>query len=192
MFDANAAHIRCGDLFFAEVHATSPVLEAWGVKKNTVILCQHIRKEGYRNRDNVETNIWVSLDKGYFAYNAKADGDFAWLVYSGRPNGEGFLDNKQGQGYKGLALDFLNGEWTGQGTKVVYEHRPLYSIAPYRVVQLGRSEFILKVGNNTHASGFTTAKATTEYALSVVRGNVESPCARRPHIYGEEQCVNPK
>lgn len=47
MFDANAAHIKEGELFFAEVHSVSEELHDKGVMKGSIILCEHVKKEGF-------------------------------------------------------------------------------------------------------------------------------------------------
>lgn len=107
MFDANAAHIKEGELFFAEVHSLNESLYWKGVKKGSIVLCEHVEKEGYRFRDNVDTKIWTSIGATHFHHNAKEDGRGSWLVYSGRPNGKGFICEE----WKKKALDFLGGEW---------------------------------------------------------------------------------
>lgn len=107
MFDANAAHIPVGQKFFAEVHSTNDELLEYGIKRGDIILCEHVLKEGVRERDNVDTFIWTNTSEEGFHFNSKASEGWCWLVYSGRPNGKGFICEE----WKQKALDFLGGEW---------------------------------------------------------------------------------
>lgn len=106
MFDANAAHIQVGQKFFAEVHATDEVLDKLGVKAGSIVLVEHEKKEGHKLRHNVGSWLWLSRDAEPVYYNPKDAEEFGWLVYSGRPNGNGFINDK----WKAKALEFI-GEW---------------------------------------------------------------------------------
>lgn len=108
MFDANAAHIKIGEKFFAEVHATDKQLEDAGVKVGDILLCEHVEKGDKCPRENLlskfkTSKCEVSRD---WVYDEDSD-DWSWLVYSGRPNGNGFISDK----WKEKALNFMGGEW---------------------------------------------------------------------------------
>ncbi len=109
MFDANAAHIAIGDLFFAEVHCANHQLTELGVKVGDVLLCRHVIKGEECTRENVLSHLWLKLDGEQVDYYASKtdDDDYSWLVYSGRPNGNGFICDQ----WKAKALAFLGGEW---------------------------------------------------------------------------------
>jgi hypothetical protein len=107
MFDANAAYIKPGEKFFAEVHASNEQLEALGVQYGMIILCEHVSVLEQSPRLNDVTKIWLTKDSEPVEYKFDYSHDYAWLVYSGRPNGLGFINEK----WKAKALDFLNGVW---------------------------------------------------------------------------------
>lgn len=114
MFDANAAHIPNGELFFAEVHSTNELLLKHNIKQGDILLCEHVIKSGERSRTNELTKIWTSYKGEVIEYRDAKDSstdDWSWLVYSGRPNGNGFLGSADGQRWKNKALQFLGGEW---------------------------------------------------------------------------------
>lgn len=121
MFDANAGHIKCGDEFFAEVHSMSEQLRDMGIRRGDIVLCKHNEKAGHRMRENVESTIWTVVDgaRVEHTYRPKEDDSMSWLVYSGRPNGIGFISDE----WKSKALEFLGGEWvTPTPLCVVYEN----------------------------------------------------------------------
>lgn len=108
MFDANAAHINCGERFFAEVHATDAQLEAMGVNCGDILICVHKEKSGGRMRINESSLIYTSINSEpkEWRYDSKSE-DWSWMVYSGRPSGNGFISDK----WKDKALEFLGGSW---------------------------------------------------------------------------------
>lgn len=113
MFDANAAHMPCGVLFFTEVLSTNKTLESWGLSVGDIILCSHITKnKGSICYQPKETEIQLSLcnKKVYNDEESDKGGkptSWSWLKYSGRPDGSGFIDDR----WKAKALEFLGGEW---------------------------------------------------------------------------------
>ncbi|CAH9015922.1 conserved hypothetical protein [Vibrio phage 217E38-1] len=108
MFDANAAHIKCGELFFAEIHAVDAQLEKMGVNCGDIVLCKH-KVNGESPRENVTTVIFTSIDCEGNEWNFdERNDDWSWMVYSGRPNGKGFINEK----WKEKALLFMNGNWS--------------------------------------------------------------------------------
>ena len=108
MFDANAAHIKEGEKFFAEVHAVDAQLTTMGVKCGDIVLCEHVTKSEGSLRDNLISKIYTGKDSAplNWHYDIHSE-DWSWMVYSGDPNGNGFINDK----YKQKALDFLGGEW---------------------------------------------------------------------------------
>lgn len=109
MFDANAAHIKCGQLFFAEIHSVDSQLEAMGVQFGDIVLVKHAEKSGERLRINASSAIYKSKDcQGEeWRHDKRNDDDWSWMVYSGRPDGSGFIHDK----WKQKALAFLGGRW---------------------------------------------------------------------------------
>lgn len=112
MFDANAAHIPCGVLFFAQVDSSNEELISQGVSAGDIILCKHIEKGGERNRDILLTEVYTSqLVMFYYKeqefQESRIDLSYGWLRYSGLPCGNGFIDDH----WKEKALEFLGGEW---------------------------------------------------------------------------------
>lgn len=106
MFDANAAHIKEGEKFFAEVHCLDSQLEEAGIKVGDIVLCEHIEKTS--TRENLVSKVWVCNQSDPIEWVFKPDADdWSWMVYSGRPNGKGFIHEK----WKQKALDFLGGSW---------------------------------------------------------------------------------
>ena len=108
MFDANAAHIKCGELFFAEIHAVDAQLTKFGIKCGDIVLCKHEVK-GESLRENVKSLVFTSVKcDGYeWNFDERSD-DWSWMVYSGRPNGNGFINDK----WKSKALEFMGGNWS--------------------------------------------------------------------------------
>lgn len=108
MFDANASHIPCGQLFFAEVQALDSQLRQFGVNAGDLLLCEHVEKSGYRGRVNKQTKIYRSINLAPFVWmQNNGHCDFSWMVYSGRPDGSGFIDDK----WESKAIEFLGGSW---------------------------------------------------------------------------------
>lgn len=107
MFDANARYIPVGKKFFAEVHCVDSEMCRIGVITGDIILCEHIFK-GEDEDEVLETAIWTKQDKdkGHYNYLHQSSG-YGLLVYSGRPDGTGFINNE----WKQKALDFLGGKW---------------------------------------------------------------------------------
>lgn len=109
MFDANASHIKEGELFFGEVHETNQQLDDAGFCVGDIVLCSHVQKtvNGYL-RENTLSQLWRVKDGKPFMWEYKSGhGDWAWVVYSGRPDGSGFISYE----WKKKALDFLGGKW---------------------------------------------------------------------------------
>lgn len=105
MFDANASHIPLGEKFFAEVHSTDELLVEHGVGVGGILLCEHIEKsEDFCNR-NLVTRVLASKDSDPFEWVPEKSTEFSWMVYSGRPNGKGFISER----WRQKALDFLGG-----------------------------------------------------------------------------------
>jgi hypothetical protein len=107
MFDANAAHINIGEIFFAEVHSTDAQLESMGVAVGDIVLCSHISNLVGMPRFNYQTKIWTSIDSepNIYTYTHNTD-SWSWMVYSGRINGKGFINDE----WKNKAKEFLCGE----------------------------------------------------------------------------------
>ncbi|EKO3439512.1 caspase family protein [Vibrio fluvialis] len=111
MFDANAAHINIGDLFFAEVHCINARLESLGLKVGDIVLCEHVEKTDDCVKRNILSKVWLSKDAKPIDYSPNCpSGDLSWLVYSGRPNGQGFICPK----WEAKALAFLGGKWNAK------------------------------------------------------------------------------
>lgn len=114
MFDANAAGIPIGEKFFAEVHSVNAKLCGFGIVKGDIVLCEHVTKKHDKFSENpTHTKIWTQQDKEvtHYDYYENVVTTYGSLVYSGRPNGEGFMDTYEGRRYKQKALTFMNGEW---------------------------------------------------------------------------------
>lgn len=108
MFDANASHVGIGEKIFVEVHGSSEFLEGKGINSGDILLCEHVLKSGERLSVNNHSRLWKENGGEHVDYLCDSDGnDFAWLVYSGRPNGKGFIS----KAWKGKALKFLGGSW---------------------------------------------------------------------------------
>ncbi|MFV8383403.1 hypothetical protein ACNO5E_04775 [Vibrio parahaemolyticus] len=108
MFDANADHIPLGQRFFAEVHGVNSQLEEAGIARGDIVLCEHVEKSSDRIVRSLLTKIWVSMAAEPVTYRYEPiHKDWSWMVYSGRPDGRGFID----EAWKAKALMFLNGEW---------------------------------------------------------------------------------
>ncbi|WAX23046.1 hypothetical protein pA_gene0005 [Vibrio phage 13VT501A] len=108
MFNANAAYIKEGELFFAEIHSVDEQLKSAGIEVGDIVLCQHVEKSTESPIENLVSNIWASKEADSFewTYDQSSD-DWSWMVYSGRPNGKGFINEK----WKAKALEFLGGSW---------------------------------------------------------------------------------
>ena len=107
MFDANAAHIDIGELFFAEVHLADSQLSNAGIKFGDIILCSHVKKSDGRPVENLLSKIWKNNECDPIEWAPKGVNDWSWVVYSGRPDGTGFISEE----WRKKALDFLGGEW---------------------------------------------------------------------------------
>ena len=108
MFDANAAGVDVGEYFFAEVHSANRKLKELGVKDGSIILCQHQRKSDGRFGRGDHTKVWVSNESvGQDYFGSVLSGGSSFLVYSGLPNGEGFICKD----WMAKALEFLGGAW---------------------------------------------------------------------------------
>lgn len=107
MFDANAAHIKEGELFFAEVHGTDLQLLDAGIKCGDIILCSHVKKSEGRPRENLISNIWVEKNSDPIKWIANYSDEWSWMVYSGRPDGTGFINDQ----WKAKALAFMGGKF---------------------------------------------------------------------------------
>lgn len=124
MFDANAAYINIGEKFFAEVHELDSQLKAFGIKKGDIVVCEHVKKSEFSERDNLESLIWTSMDSDPFVWKSKplprrgvvfdampSDIPEDWressMVYSGVLDGDGFIS----MDWEAKALEFLGGKW---------------------------------------------------------------------------------
>lgn len=107
MFDANAAHIKEGELFFAEVHGTDSQLLNAGIKYGDIILCSHVKKTEGRPRENLISNIWASKESEPSKWIYDGSDEWSWMVYSGRPDGTGFINEQ----WKAKALAFMGGKF---------------------------------------------------------------------------------
>ena len=110
MVDTNARHIPVGEKFFDEVHSVNPQLCGIGVVKGDILLCEHtaVSQDKYGFIEVVATRIWTHQDNTPYEYNHhSAEKPYGWLVYSGRPNGKGFISDM----WKQKALEFLGGKW---------------------------------------------------------------------------------
>ncbi len=113
MFDANASGVPVGKKFFAEVHSVNAELTEMGVVRGDIILCEHVRKtvpNKFGCEENILTYIWTKQDRfmGHYRYNdSEAENGYGFMVYSGCPDGNGFIDDK----WKEKALEFLGGNW---------------------------------------------------------------------------------
>lgn len=111
MFDANARYLPDGKLFFAECRSLNPesfILNRL-LKTGKVYLCEKLGD----NPDTCKFRIFLnSTKKDYLTvgvdFNKGENLDYYTLfVYSGCPDGSGFICNK----LRSEALDFLGGEW---------------------------------------------------------------------------------
>ncbi len=110
MFDANAAHAPVGEKIFVEVHCSSGFLQSKGINQGDILLCEHVIKSGVRSRTNEHSKLWATKGGQHIDYLDVSDGDdYAWLVYPGRPTGNGFIRDT----WKNKALSFLGGQWEG-------------------------------------------------------------------------------
>ena len=111
MFDANARHLPNGLLFFAECHNLNPESMTLRklLKEGNIYLCEKVGDNPYKCEIKIYLN---STRKDYITVKIDHDDEstFDWyslFVYSGRPDGTGFIDNE----WKQKALAFLGGEW---------------------------------------------------------------------------------
>jgi len=107
MFDANAAHIKEGELFFAEVHGTDSQLLAAGINNGDIIMVSHVKKSSGRPRENLLSKVWKAKGLDPIEWSSTGSSEWSWMVYSGRPDGHGFISHH----WKDKALAFLGGEW---------------------------------------------------------------------------------
>lgn len=112
MFDANAVGVEVGKKFFAEVHSVNAELCKMGIVRGDIILCEYVKKitSGKWCEDATNTKIWTEQDKylGHYYYDdSSSELDYGLMVYSGCPDGTGFISDK----WKQKALDFLGGKW---------------------------------------------------------------------------------
>ena len=112
MFDANARHLPDGKLFFAECNSIDPdntLLINSFLKEGETYFFEKIGKNPY------ECKFRVYKDTGKLKYlqlvvdfeDEENFDDYSLFVYSGRPDGTGFIDEE----WRQKALDFLGGEW---------------------------------------------------------------------------------
>lgn len=111
MFDANARHLSDGKLFFAECHSVNPERGILSkiLKSGEVYLCEKIGDDPYQCKFLIYLN---STKKGYVSVGVDFEDeenfdDYSLFVYSGCPDGSGFISEE----WKQKALDFLGGEW---------------------------------------------------------------------------------
>ena len=111
MFDANARHLPDGKLFFAECHSIDPESKVMTklLKEGKNYLCEKLGDNPYDCRFRIFLN---STKKDYITIGVDFEDeenfdDYSLFVYSGRPDGTGFIDEE----WKQKALDFLGGEW---------------------------------------------------------------------------------
>ncbi|AGN51481.1 hypothetical protein VPLG_00042 [Vibrio phage eugene 12A10] len=111
MFDANARHLPDGRLFFAECHSIDPesntLIEL--LKKGRIYLCEKLEDNPYDCRfriflDSTKRDYILIIED--FEDEENFD-DYSLFVYSGCPDGTGFIDEE----WKQKALDFLGGVW---------------------------------------------------------------------------------
>lgn len=107
MFDANAAHIKEGELFFAEVHGADSQLLSAGIHNGDIIMVSHVAKSLGRPRDNLLSKIWKSKECDPIEWTSNGSREFSWMVYSGRPDGTGFINDQ----WKAKALAFMGGNF---------------------------------------------------------------------------------
>ncbi len=111
MFDANARYLPDGKLFFAECHSIDPdshiLNKLLEVGKN--YLCEKIGDNPHKYKFRIFLN---STKKDYITIGVDFNDeenfdDYSLFVYSGCPDGTGFISEE----WKQKALDFLGGEW---------------------------------------------------------------------------------
>lgn len=111
MFDANARHLPDGKLFFAECHSIDPESNTLNFlfKAGRSYLCEKFDGNPdccrFKLYFNNHEHDWIIV-KVDFDDEENFD-DYSLFVYSGRPDGTGFIDKE----WKQKALDFLGGEW---------------------------------------------------------------------------------
>ncbi|CAH9013690.1 conserved hypothetical protein [Vibrio phage 496E54-1] len=113
MFDANARGIPQGRKFFVEAHSINRQYKTYRklLKKGEVYLCEKIEGDEHEVIMHLYLNS-TCRDYIVIKENFHEEDCFDYdslFVYSGRPDGSGFL--KQEQVQKQKALDFLGGEW---------------------------------------------------------------------------------
>lgn len=122
MFDANASHINIGRLFFVEIQSGNDYLTSLGINRGDVIMCQHTEKGNTFTERNISSNIWYLKD-GVITKHVyiQSDDRGGWLVYSGCPDGHGFLEYEHRVNhYKEKALSFLNGVWLDDAGEIEF------------------------------------------------------------------------
>ncbi|WP_199438587.1 hypothetical protein [Vibrio owensii] len=104
MLDGNAAGVDLGELYFLEVHEPGKKLRECGIVSGQILLCQNIKVSD----DGASCKIWVENhgEPIHVIVGSNID-DYCMLVYSGTPDGGGFIDPV----WKEKALKFLGGEW---------------------------------------------------------------------------------
>ncbi|CAM0037848.1 hypothetical protein VPHK460_0009 [Vibrio phage K460] len=111
MFDANARHLPDGKLFFVECHSIDPdskvLIKLLKVGKN--YLCEKVLDDPCKCKFLIYLN---NTKKDYISIGVDFEDeenfdDYSLFVYSGCPDGTGFIDRE----WKQKALDFLGGEW---------------------------------------------------------------------------------
>lgn len=85
MFDANMRYIPKGKTFFAEVRGSLPEEHPLADRGTRVFLCTMITR-GHEN-----PLVKFTDTKGTIWLNDRSSGRYAWVVYAGLPNGEGFI-----------------------------------------------------------------------------------------------------
>ncbi|CAH9015256.1 conserved hypothetical protein [Vibrio phage 424E50-1] len=111
MFDANASGVPVGKKFFVEVHSVNSELTKMGVIRGDILLCEHVVKTPTKFcEENTLTYIWAKNNDQIEVYrynDSEAENGYGLMVYSGCPDGNGFINDK----WKAKALDFLGGTW---------------------------------------------------------------------------------
>ena len=93
MFDSNAGYFEIGVYFFSEVSRSNPFLEQYGIKEGDIVLCCHLSESETNPRFNKKTSICFDLKKEPIIYETYFNSDdLSLLIFSGLPDGSGFID----------------------------------------------------------------------------------------------------
>lgn len=111
MFDANARYLPDGELFFAECHSIdhNSYILSRSLKEGNIYLCEKVSNDPHKCKFRIFLDDTKEdyLTVGENLHNEENFDYDSLFVYSGCPDGNGFINND----WKQKALDFLGGQW---------------------------------------------------------------------------------